>query len=290
MSPNPSPALAVSTWSLHRAIGVSYPNAPGNGAVARREETWGPGSLSLLAVPGEIARLGIDRLEICHFHIPADDTAYLAELKAALAESGVTLQTLLIDDGDITDPDNRRHDIAWIARWIEVASILGAERARVIAGKRKPSPETLDLAVDGLRDLARRGSAAGVRVITENWFDTLSGPGEVHAVLDRLDGDVGLLADFGNWKGATKYADLAAIIGRAETCHAKCHFSIEGQMDANDYASCLAVASDAGYAGPFTLIYDGAGDDEWQGLAMERDFVRSHFAAAPRAPTAAATS
>ena len=284
MSPNPSPPLAISSWSLHRAIGVSYPNAPGSGTIARREETWGPGTLPLTAVSGAIARLGIDRLEICHFHIPGHDGAYLDELRAALLESGVTLQTLLIDDGDITDPVNRRRDIAWIARWIEIAGALGAERARIIAGKRKPSPETLDLAVDGLRDLVRHGAAAGVRIITENWFDTLSGPDEVHAVLDQLGGEVGFLADFGNWKGATKYADLAAIIGRAETCHAKCHFSATGVMDADDYARCLALAADAGYAGPFTLIYEGADDDEWQAVAMERDFVRGHFAGAQSAP------
>ena len=290
MSPNPSPPLAVSSWSLHRAIGVSYPDAPGSAAIARREETWGPGTLPLTAVPGAIARLGIDRLEVCHFHLPGHDSAYLAELKAALSESGVTLQTLLIDDGDITDPVNRRRDIAWIARWIEIAGALGAERARVIAGKRKPSPETLDLAVDGLRDLARQGAAVGVRIITENWFDTLSGPDEVNAVMDRLDGEVGFLADFGNWRGARKYADLAAIIGRAESCHAKCHFSAEGVMDGDDYARCLGLAADAGYAGPFTLIYEGAGADEWQAVAMERDFVRSHFAAAATPPARAAAA
>ena len=134
------------------------------------------------------------------------------------------------------------------------------------------------------------GAAAGVRIITENWFDTLSGPDEVNAVMDRLDGEVGFLADFGNWRGASKYADLAAIIGRAETCHAKCHFSDEGVMDGDDYARCLGLAQGAGYAGPFTLIYEGAGADEWQAVAMERDFVRSHFAAAATPPARAAAA
>ena len=71
----------------------------------------------------------------------------------------MTLQTLLIDDGDITDPVNRRRDIAWIGRWIDVAASLGAERARVIAGKQKPSPEVLDVAVAGLAELGRRGAS-----------------------------------------------------------------------------------------------------------------------------------
>ncbi len=230
--PVQAPVLAVSTWSVHRAIGVSYPNSPGDEAPAKAEPTWGPGSLSLMELPGALRQLGIDRIEICSFHIPAHDRGFVDELRGALADSGVVLQTLLIDDGDITDPVNRRRDIDWIGRWIDVAASLGAERARVIAGKQRPSPEVLELAIAGLGELSRRGADQGVRIITENWFDTLGGPKEVHAVLDRLDGTVGFLADFGNWKGPSKYDDLASVFGRAEDAHAKCHFDTGLRMDA----------------------------------------------------------
>src|SRR5262249_52879418 len=131
-----------------------------------------------------------------------------------------------------------------------------------------------------LRALARRGKDEGVRIITENWHDLLAGPSEVAAVLDRLDGEVGLLADFGNWKGARKYADLAAIFDRAEDTHAKAHFPKVGVMDSADFGRCLRIAADAGYTGPLTLIYEGPDADEWEAVAMERDFVRRHFAAA----------
>ena len=119
-------------------------------------------------------------------------------------------------------------------------------------------------------------------MITENWFDTLSGPAEVHYVLDRLDGRVGFLADFGNWRGATKYADLASVFARAEAAHAKCHFSDAGEMDSEDYARCLAAAAAAGYAGPYTLIYESRSDDEWAAVTAERDFVRNYFAGPER--------
>jgi sugar phosphate isomerase/epimerase len=273
-----SPTLAVSTWSLHRAIGVAYPNAPSDDVAAKREETWGRGTVALLDVPSEVARLGIDRLEICHFQIPGDDHAYLAELRSAISQSGVTLQTLLIDNGDITHPTEGRRDQAWVGRWIDVAAELGATRARVIAGKQQPSPETLDRSIGALRELARRGAGQGVRIVTENWFDLLSGPREVDYVLDRLNGEVGLLADFGNWHGASKYRDLAAIFARAETSHAKCHFAGARDMDSDDYSRCLEAASGAGYEGPYSLVYDGPSDDEWEGLRQERDFVRDYFA------------
>lgn len=278
-----APTLAVSTWSLHRLIGISFPDAPGSNSPARAEPTWGPGSIATMEVPGAIRMLGIDRLEVCSFHLPAQDKGFLAEFRGALAEADVTFQTLLIDDGDITDPVNRRRDLDWIGRWIDVAAELGAERARVIAGKAKPSPEALDLAVTGLAELAARGASEGVRVMTENWFDTLGSPNEVHAVLDRLDGKVGFLADFGNWKGPSKYRDLASVFGRAEDAHAKCHFGAGLDMDAGDYGRCLQAARDAGYAGPYTLIYDGDDDDERAALRIERDFVLAFFARAAAA-------
>jgi sugar phosphate isomerase/epimerase len=223
--------------------------------------------------------MGIDGLHICHFHLASRDPAYLQEMRATLSDAGVVLETLLIDDGDITHPSDRQRDIDWVGRWIGAAAALGAKRARVVAGKQKPSPETLDLAVQGLGELARRGKAEGVRIITENWLDLLAGPREVTHVLDRLDGEVGLLADFGNWKGPGKYGDLASILGRAEDTHAKAHFPRVGEMDRDDFGRCLTVAAEAGYEGPYTLIYEGPDADEWEAIAMERDFVRDYFAA-----------
>lgn len=277
--PQKSPVLAMSSWSVHRALGIKYPNAPANDIIGPAEAVWGPGELTLMELPAAARRIGIDRLHICHFHLASRDPAYLGEVRTALADAEVQLETLLIDDGDITHPNDRQRDVDWIGRWIGAAAALGAKRARVVAGKQQPTAETLDLAVKGLGALARRGKDEGVRIITENWHDLLKGPREVIEVLDRLNGDVGLLADFGNWKGPQKYADLAAIFERAEDTHAKAHFPKVGQMDAEDFGRCLGIAAEAGYAGPFTLIYEGPDADEWEAVAMERDYVRDHFAA-----------
>jgi sugar phosphate isomerase/epimerase len=279
MPQNASPTIAMSSWSVHRALGLFHPNAPDNDVAGNARESWGPGTVTLMDLPAELARRGIDRLQLCHFHLASRDAAYLGEMRAALADAGVTLQTLLIDNGDITHPTEGGRDRDWIGRWIDAAAVLGAGSARVIAGKQKPTAETLAAAVAGLRELGRRGSAQGVRILTENWFDLLAGPTEVDSVLDRVDGAVGFLADFGNWKGAAKYDALAAVLARAEDTHAKAHFGAPGVIDADDFGRCLAAATAAGYDGPYTLIYESAGDDEWGGVAIERDFVRGYFAA-----------
>lgn len=273
------PALAVSSWSLHRALGLTYPNRPDHDVEAVAEPTYGPGRMTLLDMPRAVAALDIDRIEVCSFHVPQRDAGYAASFRAALAEAGVTLQTLLIEYGDITNPETRERDLAWIESWIDTAAELGAEQARVIAGRSAPMRPALDLSIEGLTRLGHYGEARGVRVITENWFELLPGPNEVRYLFDRLDDTVGLNGDFGNWSGETKYADLQAIFDLAICCHAKADFS-SGILHAEDYRRCLDAADAAGFRGPFTLIYDGPHADEFRHLLIERDFIRNYFTAA----------
>ena len=273
-SQSTTPVIAVSTWSLHRRIGLAYPDQPAAPGTGVAEPTWGTGEVAILDIPAEVKKHGIDRLEICHFQLASRDPVYLGEIRAALADAGVTLQTLLIDDGDLSHPEAgvRARDQAWIGRWIDAAAAMGAEAARVVAGKQPPSASALRCSVDGLRALARHGRHVGVRIITENWFALTAGPQEVNHILDQLEGEVGLLADTGNWSGPSKYDDLAAIFGRAERCHAKASFDDQMTMDADDYRRCIAAAKAAGYPGPFALVYDSPGD-EWTGVALEREIV-----------------
>lgn len=266
--------IAVSTWSLHRLLGTTYPHDLTTSAIGSGDDTFGEGSESLLGLPSVLANHGYHRLEVVSFHMRSRDSIYLAELRDQFSRAEVTLQTLLIDAGDITHPEHGARDEAWIAGWIEVANELGAQNARIIAGKQQPTPENITRSVTALKRLADANAGSPVRLVTENWFDLLSTPAAVHEVLDRLEGRIGLLGDFGNWSGETKYEDLASIFSRAELCHAKAGFA-GGQLDEADYGSCVGAAEEAGYKGPYTLIFDADQPHEWAGLAQERDFILS---------------
>ena len=272
-----TPRLSVSTWSLHRVLGLTYPNSPSNDVSPVATPTWGEGSVSLLEVPERVAAMGIHTLEICHFQLPSREASYLNELRGALDSAGVQLLSLLVDDGDITHPDHSARDLAGVGSWVETAGALGAERARVIAGKQDYSTENLQLSLTGLQGLAKRGQDCGVRVTTENWFPLLARPEHVLGLLDNLEGNVGLNLDFGNWGGPTKYDDLDAIFPRAESCHAKCAFPSLETPDAEDYGRCLALGKAHGFSGPYTLIYDGTDDNEWKGLQIESGLVRPYL-------------
>ncbi len=272
----PTPRLSVSTWSLHRQLGKPGFTGPAHD-MQIPTETHNNGSIPLLDLPSRIAEFGINTFELCHFHLPSIEKSYLYELSAALQDADVELFSLLIDDGDITHQTDAERDIAWIEKWIDIAGEIGAECARVIGGKAEPSEETIIQSKNALSRLTERAESAGIRLMTENWFSIFSTPENVNNILDNLDGKVGLCLDFGNWRGDTKYTDLAAIAPKAESCHTKAHFAAPREIDKVDYIHCLELTQKAGFSGPHTLIYDGPGDDEWEGLDIEREVVNPYL-------------
>ena len=187
-------SIAVSSWALHRTLGVSYPDSPATGP--QEAQTHSASPIDLLTLPRLLADRGYRQMQLCHFHVASRSDDYTLRFRDALGESGVELLSLLIDDGDVTHPEFGQRDADWIAGWVEVAGKLGAKRARVIAGKQLYSPAALDLSVERLGWLATLNE---VRIDTENWFSLTSTPASVLGLLDRLEGKVGLCVDFGNW-------------------------------------------------------------------------------------------
>jgi sugar phosphate isomerase/epimerase len=274
------PRTSISTWSLHRGLGPKYRLATDGSGHVEQDGGWGPGQYSLLEVPAQLADRGISCLEICHFHFPSIDMGYIAELRRALEFAGVELWTVLIDGGDITHPEaaRREADMDWIRGWIGVAARCGARNVRVIAGDAQPDAEghAVRRAAAGLRMLSHYAQERGVQVMTENWHALTMRPKDVLGLLDRLEGEVGLNVDFGNYSGPTKYDDLTAIMPRATSIHAKADFPAAGQMDRNDFCRCLEISRQAGFSGPYTMIFDGPGE-EWTSLEMIQQEIRPYL-------------
>lgn len=264
---------AVSSWSLHRTLGrfvAEDSSVHGGPFMDAPVQADGP---SLLDLPAELRRRGYETLQLVHFHIPSREQAYLEELRAALDEAGVTLDALLIDDGDLTSSEADAAEV-WIGEWLDAAVTLGAHRARVGAGKATSTPETIRESATRLSRLA--ASHPEIRMVTENWWTLLSNADSVLALLEVTGDEVGLLIDLDNWRGPDKYDQLARIAPHAETCHAKCRFSESGP-DREDFAMSLQVLKDAGFDGPLALIYDGPDDDEWACLDIEYRIVTEVF-------------
>lgn len=267
----PTIERAVSTWSLHRTLGrfAAAGSAVDGGSFLPAPEC-APRQALIDLLP-ELAEHGYATLQICHFHLESRDPGYLARMRDSLQVNGIALEMLLIDDGDLTAEDVDEQ-LAWYDHWLAVAELLGAKRARICAGRSAPTAKRLKRSGELLAMLARRHT--GVRIVTENWLELTPDAVAVHAVLSAAGDDVGLLIDLGNWRGSGKYAELASIAPRAESCHAKCHFTAEGP-DEDDFRRSLEILHGARFAGPVALIYDGPDADEWTGLRREWQIVSS---------------
>jgi len=273
------PDLALSTWSLHRALGPTYPGLDPHTGDRPANRPYGDGTILLQDVPAVASDLGLQAVEICHFHLARTDQAYLDDIRARLDAAGIRLLTLLVDEGDVTapDPKARRRDQEHIRAWIDIAATLGAERVRVVAGESAPSTEAVRWSTDALRELAEYGRTRSVRVVTENWRTLSLDVHALTAILDGADGTVGLCADFGNWSAPAKYDDLRTILPRASSIHAKAEFSAPGAMDEADFGRCLDLARAANFAGTYVLIFDGPGD-EVSSLRQMAEFVQPYLA------------
>ena len=276
--------ISTSSWSLHRALGAPPLFGPGQPFPA---SSTAEAAISLLELPAALAQANIPTLEIVHFHFPAADAAYIDELKAAIEEAGIELFSVLIDAGDITHPDEavRAQETAWIRSWLDVAAACGASHARVVGGCQpverghdRGEAALLDHPVvqcsaQGLRQLADYGATIGVRVITENFRETTDRADQVLAILELCEGRVGLCADFGNYKGADRYDELAALFPKADSAHVKALYDGSGNADENEFRHALGMLAGAGFEGPMSLIFDTAlhgNSSEWDNLTQMR--------------------
>ncbi|OAS21753.1 sugar phosphate isomerase/epimerase family protein [Paenibacillus oryzisoli] len=267
------PFISLTSWSLHRNLGpLRWTRWDDNVQTQFTEAQDQPELISLLELPAVLAEKGFESLEVCHFHFPETNEAYLRTLKEAFKDAGLRFYTLLLEYGDISSSNDvrRQSDLAWIKGWIDVAARAGAERVRVIAGEADPSDkDALARSIEALRVLGQYGKEHGVRVVTEN-FKSLSSTGDnCLAIIEGCGEVIGFTSDFGNFKGDQKFAELLQTIPWSESIHAKAQTNADGIPDEAEFIRCLNIAKEAGYEGPLTLVYDGPGD-MWEGIERVR--------------------
>ncbi|MDF2960126.1 MAG: xylose isomerase [Paenibacillus sp.] len=272
--------LSVSTWSLHRLLGplrwTEWDAGTGKHTTRMQEQ---PEELTLLELPGEAARRGYKAVEVCHFHFPSTETAYLEQLREAFVTAGISFDTLLLDYGDLTTEDDIRHDAdyALIRSWIDIASRSGAKQIRVIGGDAQPTDEeAIRKSAAALSELADYASAEGVRVITENFRPLTSTGASCLNLLGQAGDKVGFITDFGNFKLPSKYGEFAMTLPRSVSVHAKAQYDENGLPDEAEYRRCLETVKASGYNGAIVLIYDGPGD-MWEGLERIRTIVHPYL-------------
>lgn len=268
--------LGLTTWSLHRSMGplrwTKWDDEKRTQVTAIEDQ---PTEIALLDLPAMAAANGFQSLDVCHFHFPETSKTYLTQLREAFQQADISFYTLLVDYGDISSSDDARQqsDIAFIKEWIDVASIVGAQRVRVVAGDGAPTDaEAVAQSGHALNELLAYGKYKNVQIVTEN-FRSLSSTVENCLKLRELcDADLRFIADFGNMKSAHKYDDLATILAFADNAHVKTQYDPAGEPNAPELKMCLESARRAKFEGSFTVVYDGPGD-EWAGIQRVQKLI-----------------
>lgn len=262
--------IATSSWALHGTLGQVYYEHNDDGATNKGESK--SSAMDLLDLPALVAKDGVKMLEICHFHFPTTDDSFLAELKAALNESDVELANVLVDTGNLSNPnrEERARDVEMTKGWQEVAQKLGAKGNRIDCGTEAATPETIANSAASLQELADSAAEKGLVVFTENWRTTSLQPDNLMAIIRQADRPLKLCVDFGNAaKTEDKYATLAALMPHGDSLHCKGIFK-DGKLDLAEYHQSLNIVREANFSGHVSLIYDQY-DGEWgEGVGAKR--------------------
>ncbi len=265
--------LAISSWTVHGVLGAPWYLPDASGTMVNTKEPQ-PAELTLLELPAFVAADGFRLLEICNFHLPSIADDYLAELRQALEDSGVTLVNLLIDTGNLSAADDaaRRADIEAAKGWQDIAVKLGAKGVRLDCGTEAPSPGAIERSVQALRELIDYGASIGLASTTENWRQTSVESENLLRIMGAVDRPLNLCVDFGNAsKTSDKYATMRALLPRATSLHCKGNFAGD-TLDVAEFQRSLSLVREANFSGHIALIYDGT-DKEWDKVLKLRSHV-----------------
>ena len=257
--------FSVNSYTFHELLGVDRrPSYSADGAILAETVEQSPAEIRLLDLPAMLARHGIGSIDLCFNHLPSTGDEYLEKLYASFQETGVDLFCLLLDYGNLTLPNGpmREAEFAYVSKWIHIARRLGERCIRVQAGDRVPGDpstpaEIFERVVEGYQRLADVAGEAGVRLLTENFGGFLLDIERLLELLERLDGRLGLVADFGNGRCPGEYEALGRLLERAESVHAKPELDAKGDLLEDDFRTCVRLAQDIGFPGPYTLVYRG---------------------------------
>ncbi|MCR2806386.1 sugar phosphate isomerase/epimerase family protein [Paenibacillus soyae] len=261
--------LSISSWSLHRCLGplrwtVWDESSQSQGSATEAQ----PSEFSLLELPAIAASRGLSCLELCHFHFPSRDDAYLRQLKQAFAEAGVIFHTLLVDYGDISSPDpvRRESDFRYLKEWVDAAAIAGASAVRIVAGEQSPDDAaSISRGTQALLELSEYAAGKQVRIVTENFRSLTSTVSSWKAVMEGAGPSISTIVDFGNLAKHEKEEGIRYGAPLAHSIHAKPEYEEDGSIREDRLLELLRMAGQANREAPVSIIFDREGD-MWEGI------------------------
>jgi hypothetical protein len=233
-------------------------------------------------------RYDVRAVEICQIQIDDPSRDRIAGLRRHLDDAGITVRTVPIDFGELDSTDARRRDadVEHLMTWFDTARVLGAQYVRVNAGSPLSHSADSDTAgaIESLRRLTDEAELRGMHLLVENHGGPSSDPDYLLELRDQVNG-LGILLDLGNFEPLVSvsrarfqgenpatndldtervYDDIRLLASVAELVHVKAFDPRENGMPLLDVDRALRVAIDAGFAGPYSIEWEGHRTDPWE--------------------------
>jgi len=226
-------------------------------------------------------RYSVNKIELCQEHLLSQEPEYLAEVKGALEEAGVSVVNMPIDVGNISlrNPDWRAEDIAEIKTWIDVAEYLGSPCARVNSGQPQDIEHfDLQITINSYKELAAYCASKGMTLLLENHGGISADPRNIIKLVEGVASPAfKLCPDFGGFKEEVRYKGLKMMFPHAVMVHAKTFdFNEVGEQDRYDFGRCMEIVKASGYDGPISIEFVGKGD-EYEGIALTKALIERYL-------------
>ncbi|TDF39192.1 sugar phosphate isomerase/epimerase [Alteromonadaceae bacterium M269] len=289
-TPTPKPLFDISLaqWSLHRTLfgaktsaerlrGLSGPQVADT--LRNNPKYLLRGSLDPMDFPAYAkSQFGISAVEYVNtFYLgKARDTKYLSELKLRAYDAGVKNVLIMCDlEGDLGHPDKKERITAVKNhyQWVEAAALLGCHAIRVNAKSAGTWQEQVDLAAEGLSQLADYAARYDINVLVENHGGLSSNPKWLTSVMKTANHKrLGTLPDFGNFRISESehydyYQGVKELMPYARAVSAKSiDFNAKGEHSTFDYDRMMRIVIESGYRGFVGIEYEGEHLSEQQGI------------------------
>ena len=280
--------IVVTSWSLHRHLPMAGTRRDESGVkrptqMARLGRTMDiKEPISIIDFPRIIRkRYSINKVELCQMHVLRQEPGYLAQVRGALEEAGVSVVNMPIDVGNISleNPDWRAEDIAEIKTWIDTAEYLGSPCVRVNSGHPQDAEHfDLQITINSYKELAAYCASKGMTVLLENHGGISADPRNIIKMVEGVASPAfKLCPDFGNFEDEVRYKGLKMMFPHAAMVHAKAHdFNEAGELDRYDFGRCMEIAKASGYDGPISIEFEGMGD-EYEGIALLKALIERYL-------------
>jgi sugar phosphate isomerase/epimerase len=269
--------LAVTSWPFRALI-----DSPSNHYFDRTK----PG-MDLMEFPAMVARrFSVHKINPLTSHFRSLDPPYVEAFRKAVEKAGSQVVDLGLGGGNFYDADEtkRRDAVARGRQGIDIAVAVGSPSVRQhVSGPRNARPDVARAAAS-LGELAAYGAKKGVVVNLENDDPVAEDPFFLVSVMEKVNSPyLRGLPDVGNslnhYDAAQNEKAVAAMFRHVyNMCHVKDSVQSGGARVEVDLPAMFRIAKADEYKGYFSMEFDTAGRDPFQGTERLLELTRRYLA------------